>query len=223
MADIRPDRLTTCQSEQKSVVSRRPTVYCEQPIGSVSRQEAPQQHIIISSWEFHDFDLLIVSGGGRAALHASPSKHRFTNAFCYNRNLQLPCLTWLGSSRTLIRQLIKTFRCLTTLTYAFVVRLELIYQKIYHPCTSQDTQYRLVQSGKTASGGCSAGQGSSELWRHGFIYFFTSQDSLDASSSISTDHESLQDSPLQNLLQPFRPPPTHFVPTDVSALPSSPL
>jgi hypothetical protein len=25
------------------------------------------------------------------------------------------------------------------------------------------TQYRLVQSGKTASGGCSAGQGSSEL------------------------------------------------------------
>jgi hypothetical protein len=27
MADIRPDRLTTCQSEQKSVVSRRPTVY----------------------------------------------------------------------------------------------------------------------------------------------------------------------------------------------------
>jgi hypothetical protein len=26
-ADIRPDRLTTCQSEQKSVVSRRPTVY----------------------------------------------------------------------------------------------------------------------------------------------------------------------------------------------------
>jgi hypothetical protein len=31
------------------------------------------------------------------------------------------------------------------------------------------TQYRLVESGKTASGGCSAGQGSSELWRHGFI------------------------------------------------------
>jgi hypothetical protein len=26
MADIRPDRLTTCESEQKSVVSRRPTV-----------------------------------------------------------------------------------------------------------------------------------------------------------------------------------------------------
>jgi hypothetical protein len=25
VADIRPDRLTTCQSEQKSVVSRRPT------------------------------------------------------------------------------------------------------------------------------------------------------------------------------------------------------
>jgi hypothetical protein len=32
------------------------------------------------------------------------------------------------------------------------------------------TQYRLVQSGKTASGGCSAGQGSSELQRHGFIF-----------------------------------------------------
>jgi hypothetical protein len=30
MADIRPDRLTTCQSEQKSVISRRPTVFgCE--------------------------------------------------------------------------------------------------------------------------------------------------------------------------------------------------
>jgi hypothetical protein len=26
MADIQPDRLTTCQSEQKSVVSRRPSV-----------------------------------------------------------------------------------------------------------------------------------------------------------------------------------------------------
>jgi hypothetical protein len=31
MADIRPDRLTTCQSEQKSVVSRRPTVLVQQP------------------------------------------------------------------------------------------------------------------------------------------------------------------------------------------------
>jgi hypothetical protein len=27
MADIRPDQLTTCQSEQKSVVSRRPSVF----------------------------------------------------------------------------------------------------------------------------------------------------------------------------------------------------
>jgi hypothetical protein len=27
MADIRPDRLMTCQSERKSVVSRRPSVY----------------------------------------------------------------------------------------------------------------------------------------------------------------------------------------------------
>jgi carbohydrate-binding DOMON domain-containing protein len=35
------------------------------------------------------------------------------------------------------------------------------------------TQYRLVQSGKTASGGCSAGQGSSEpvAPRIYFIYF----------------------------------------------------
>jgi hypothetical protein len=31
------------------------------------------------------------------------------------------------------------------------------------------TQYRLVQAGKTASGGCSAGQGSSELSRHGLL------------------------------------------------------
>jgi hypothetical protein len=43
------------------------------------------------------------------------------------------------------------------------------------------TQYRLVQSGKTASGGCSAGQGSSEPVAprifftdiHYYIYFFT--------------------------------------------------
>jgi carbohydrate-binding DOMON domain-containing protein len=40
------------------------------------------------------------------------------------------------------------------------------------------TQYRLVQSGKTASGGCSAGQGSSEpvapriYFILFFIYFF---------------------------------------------------
>jgi hypothetical protein len=33
------------------------------------------------------------------------------------------------------------------------------------------TQYCLVQSGKTASSGCSAGQGLSELWRHRFFYF----------------------------------------------------
>jgi hypothetical protein len=38
------------------------------------------------------------------------------------------------------------------------------------------TQYRLVQSGKTASGGCSAGQGSSELQCHGFdLIFFESK------------------------------------------------
>jgi hypothetical protein len=36
MADIRPDRLTTCQSEQKSVVSRRPTVY-ENPVTRKTR------------------------------------------------------------------------------------------------------------------------------------------------------------------------------------------
>jgi hypothetical protein len=42
------------------------------------------------------------------------------------------------------------------------------------------TQYRLVQSGKTASGGCSAGQGSSEpvapriyLFYYLFILFYT--------------------------------------------------
>jgi carbohydrate-binding DOMON domain-containing protein len=39
------------------------------------------------------------------------------------------------------------------------------------------TQYRLVQSGKTASGGCSAGQGSSEpvaprIYLFYFIYLF---------------------------------------------------
>jgi hypothetical protein len=34
------------------------------------------------------------------------------------------------------------------------------------------TQYRLVQSGKTASGGCSAGQGSSEPVMPQIYYFF---------------------------------------------------
>jgi carbohydrate-binding DOMON domain-containing protein len=36
------------------------------------------------------------------------------------------------------------------------------------------TQYRLVQSGKTASGGCSAGQGSSETVapRIYFLFFY---------------------------------------------------
>jgi hypothetical protein len=40
------------------------------------------------------------------------------------------------------------------------------------------TQYRLVQSGKTASGGCSAGQGSSEpvAQRIYFILFMIKQD-----------------------------------------------
>jgi carbohydrate-binding DOMON domain-containing protein len=33
------------------------------------------------------------------------------------------------------------------------------------------TQYRLVQSGKTASGGCSAGQGSSEPVAPRIYYF----------------------------------------------------
>jgi carbohydrate-binding DOMON domain-containing protein len=34
------------------------------------------------------------------------------------------------------------------------------------------TQYRLVQSGKTASGGCSAGQGSSEPVAPRIYYYF---------------------------------------------------
>jgi hypothetical protein len=34
------------------------------------------------------------------------------------------------------------------------------------------TQYRLVQSGKTASGGCSAGQGSSEPVAPGIFYYY---------------------------------------------------
>jgi hypothetical protein len=42
------------------------------------------------------------------------------------------------------------------------------------------TQYRLVQSGKTASGGCSAGQGSSEpvAPQIYFIYLFIHMDRL---------------------------------------------
>jgi carbohydrate-binding DOMON domain-containing protein len=35
------------------------------------------------------------------------------------------------------------------------------------------TQYRLVQSGKTASGGCSAGQGSSEPVAPRIYYFLS--------------------------------------------------
>jgi carbohydrate-binding DOMON domain-containing protein len=44
------------------------------------------------------------------------------------------------------------------------------------------TQYRLVQSGKTASGGCSAGQGSSEpvVPR---IYFYSNSERLAGTNS----------------------------------------
>jgi hypothetical protein len=38
------------------------------------------------------------------------------------------------------------------------------------------TQYRLVQSGKTASGGCSAGQGSSEPVAPRIYFFFICTD-----------------------------------------------
>jgi carbohydrate-binding DOMON domain-containing protein len=40
------------------------------------------------------------------------------------------------------------------------------------------TQYRLVQSGKTASGGCSAGQGLSEPvapWIYLFIFYYENE------------------------------------------------
>jgi hypothetical protein len=43
MADIRPDRLTTCRSEQKSVVSRRPSVYAWSLSLSLSLSLSPQQ------------------------------------------------------------------------------------------------------------------------------------------------------------------------------------
>jgi carbohydrate-binding DOMON domain-containing protein len=45
------------------------------------------------------------------------------------------------------------------------------------------TQYRLVQSGKTASGGCSAGQGSSEPVAPR-IYFFILVTSMDQTVSL---------------------------------------
>jgi hypothetical protein len=41
MADIRPDRLTTCLSERKSVVSRRPSVFFSDPtFGCLRSKEA---------------------------------------------------------------------------------------------------------------------------------------------------------------------------------------
>jgi hypothetical protein len=37
MADIRPDRLTTCQSEWKSVVSRRPSVLKKEILHDINK------------------------------------------------------------------------------------------------------------------------------------------------------------------------------------------
>jgi carbohydrate-binding DOMON domain-containing protein len=56
------------------------------------------------------------------------------------------------------------------------------------------TQYRLVQSGKTASGGCSAGQGSSEpvaprIYLFIFILFYV--DILWYGEVLSTKHQYL--------------------------------
>jgi len=136
-------------------------------------------------WEYQDFDPHIVSGGGRAALHAPPRKHQHMKAFCLTLSHQLRYQTWIASFRTLIRQSIKTFHCLNRSTCSSAVRFGISYQKI-------------------------------RISSH-----HSSQDSSETSSSISIDQESLPDSPLQNLLQPFRPPLTHLVPTDIPALPSS--
>jgi carbohydrate-binding DOMON domain-containing protein len=48
------------------------------------------------------------------------------------------------------------------------------------------TQYRLVQSGKTASGGCSAGQGSPEPVAPR-IYYYLLLVACDIGESISTE------------------------------------
>jgi hypothetical protein len=44
MADIRPDRLTTCQSDRKSVVSRRPSVSTFSP-NKLTQQMRPAINI----------------------------------------------------------------------------------------------------------------------------------------------------------------------------------
>jgi carbohydrate-binding DOMON domain-containing protein len=60
------------------------------------------------------------------------------------------------------------------------------------------TQYRLVQSGKTASGGCSAGQGSSEPVAPRIYLFYYKQ-----GKSVNSENEKCQTkhfSGLSNLL-----------------------
>jgi carbohydrate-binding DOMON domain-containing protein len=47
------------------------------------------------------------------------------------------------------------------------------------------TQYRLVQSGKTASGGCSAGQGSSEPVAPRIYYLFYLPSALTVINDVS--------------------------------------
>jgi hypothetical protein len=47
------------------------------------------------------------------------------------------------------------------------------------------TQYRLVQSGKTASGGCSAGQGSSEPVAPRIIIIITLEFKMGNNASIN--------------------------------------
>jgi carbohydrate-binding DOMON domain-containing protein len=59
------------------------------------------------------------------------------------------------------------------------------------------TQYRLVQSGKTASGGCSAGQGSSEPVAPRIYSFYLCGDCENMSV---TSHPNLLDNEINNLL-----------------------
>jgi hypothetical protein len=62
------------------------------------------------------------------------------------------------------------------------------------------TQYRLVQSGKTASGGCSAGQGSSEpvapriyfIYLHGMPYFRQRRPSFHAVATADAKTDGLE-------------------------------
>jgi hypothetical protein len=76
MADIRPDRITTCQSERKSVISRRPSVLVKQkpvlPSVGIFNQQSAAAHNGNFTSRCRMRDIMAVSRQGFGAGYGSP-------------------------------------------------------------------------------------------------------------------------------------------------------